>query len=398
MKLNEEILVDIIDVDNKANGIAKVDNFVIFVKNGLIDEKTFITIKKLKKQYAYAQIKKLKTISTNRVEPICKYYHNCGGCSFLHTTFINENKIKENYIKHLFKDYKVNDLLSGNEYFYRNKAIFHIKNGQIGYYEENSNNLIPINTCYLLDKDISNIINIIKKFNLLKTTEIMLRKSLSKQEVMIVINGFISDEDVSLLKTISCIKSIYINDKHIYGNTYITETIDRYCFSIYPKSFFQVNHEMTKVLYDTVKKYAGNGDKLLDLYCGTGTIGIYLHENFKKIIGIEIVEDAIKNALINKELNNIDNIDFICGDAKDLKEKDFDVVVVDPPRKGLTQSLIDKLQKINPKKIVYVSCNPNTLKRDISLLNNYELINLTPINMFPKTQHCEVVCLLKSKK
>ena len=155
---------------------------------------------------------------------------------------------------------------------------------------------------------------------------------------------------------------------------------------------------MTKTLYDIVKKYASTGNNLLDLYCGTGTIGIYLSDNFNKVTGIEIVEDAIKNALINKELNNIDNINFICQDAKDLNKGLFDVIVVDPPRKGLTSSLIEKLQEINPQKIVYVSCNPNTLKRDISLLNNYEVIEITPVNMFPKTQHCEAVCLLTRKK
>ena len=151
------------------------------------------------------------------------------------------------------------------------------------------------------------------------------------------------------------------------------------------------------ILYDKVKEYAGVGNKLLDLYCGTGTISIYLKDNFKEITGIEINKESILNANINKNLNNIKNIHFICGDASNIKDTNFDVVIVDPPRSGLSKKVINLLNKINSNRIIYVSCNPNTLKRDIELLNNYNIKNIECVNMFNKTKHIEVICFLERK-
>ena len=212
---------------------------------------------------------------------------------------------------------------------------------------------------------------------------------------MIIINGNIKvfnyDELINKYK----ISSIYLNNKLIYGNAYIIEEINNIKYSIYPNAFFQVNRENMIILYDKVKEYAGVGNKLLDLYCGTGTISIYLKDNFKEITGIEINKESILNANINKNLNNIKNIHFICGDASNIKDTNFDVVIVDPPRSGLSKKVINLLNKINSNRIIYVSCNPNTLKRDIELLNNYNIKNIECVNMFNKTKHIEVICFLE---
>ena len=192
------------------------------------------------------------------------------------------------------------------------------------------------------------------------------------------------------------IDSIYLNNKHMYGKEYITEVINDNKYSIYPESFFQVNYGSMKELYDIVRDYSGKGDKLLDLYCGTGSIGMYLKDNFKNITGIEINKSCVDNANINKRINNIPNIKFILGDAKKALKDKYDTVIVDPPRSGLSKEVINVLNSIETK-IVYVSCNPDTLKRDIELLNNYELDKLSIVNMFPKTKHIEVVAVLKVK-
>ena len=214
---------------------------------------------------------------------------------------------------------------------------------------------------------------------------------------MIIIKGNIKEYDINDLTSKYEINSIYLNDKLIYGNAYIIEELNDIKYTIYPNAFFQVNYDNMKLLYDRVLEYAGIGNKLLDLYCGTGTIGIYLSKNFNKVIGIEINKEAILNANINKKLNNINNIEFKCGDASTFKIDDYDVIVVDPPRSGLNKKTIDLLKQTNSKKIIYISCNYKTLKRDIDLLNDYKLSKLEIINMFNKTKHCEVVTILERK-
>ena len=188
-----------------------------------------------------------------------------------------------------------------------------------------------------------------------------------------------------------------MNDKLVYGNAYIIEELGNIKYSIYPNAFFQVNIDNMKIMYDKVKEYAFNGDKLLDLYCGTGTIGIYLKENFKEVTGIEVNKEAILNANINKNLNNLSDINFICGDASIAKNNNYDVIVVDPPRSGLSNKVINFLNKSNAKTIVYVSCNPKTLKRDLDLLDKYNMVEMECINMFNKTKHIECVCKFEIK-
>ena len=390
MKINDIYEVIIESVDDIGNGVTRINNIVVFVPYTLSNEKVKIKIVSISKRFAVGKVIEFITKSDKRCEVKCNCYNECGGCNFLHINFNDEISIKINYINKLFNT-NINTVLTNNEYNYRNKATFHIKDGKIGYYSEKTNNIIEINNCLLLDNRINDIYNYLKEHELSTISEVIIR--VTTKDIMIVFKG--EKYDINDIINHFNITSIYLNDKLIYGKSYIIEEIDNIKYSIYPDSFFQVNKDNMKIMYDKAREYAGYGNNLLDLYCGTGTIGIYLKDNFKHIDGIEINKDSIKNANINKKLNNINNIKFISGDASIAKNNNYDVIIVDPPRSGLSKKVINFLNKSNAKRIVYISCNPKTLKRDIDLLNNYKMIKLEIINMFNKTKHIECITLLE---
>lgn len=389
MKIGDKYKIKIIDEDNIGNGIAKIDNFVIFIKSALKDEEIEIKIIKINKHYAVGKILNIISKSNKRLDVECKYYDICGGCNFLHTTYSNEINNKINYLEKLFNT-KINYLINNNELYYRNKVTFHVLNGKLGYFNDKTHNLCEIDYCYLLNPKINLKLNEIKKYNLDNINEIMIRCISDK----IMINICTNNENIDL-KNIDC-DCLYINNKYIKGEKYLVDTIDNIKYSIYPNSFYQVNNEVMKLIYDKAKSYIGNGDTLLDLYCGTGTIGIYLKDNFKHITGLEINSTSIENANINLKLNNINNIEFINDDAKNIKGS-YDAIIVDPPRSGLSNDVIEYLNNSNSNKIVYISCNPNTLKRDIDKLDNYILDDISAASMFPRTKHIECVCKLVIK-
>ncbi len=390
MKLKDKYRVEIIDEDNIGNGISKIDNFVIFINNALKGEILDIEITKINKHYAVGKILNIVKKNNKRIEVVCKYYNSCGGCNFLHTTYENEIENKINYLEKLFQT-KINYLNNSSNLNYRNKVTLHVDNGVLGYYNDKTHNLCEIDYCYLLNDKINDKIKEIKKYNLKDITEIMIRCISNK----IMINITTNNENIDL-KNIEC-DCLYINNKYVKGEKYLIDIIDNIKYSIYPNSFYQVNNEVMKFIYDKAKEYIESDDTLLDLYCGTGTIGIYLKDNFKHITGLEINTSSIENAKINLELNNINNIEYICDDAKNIKGK-FDAIIVDPPRIGLSNQVIEYLNKSNSKKLVYISCNPNTLKRDINKLNNYNLEEISSSSMFPRTKHIECVCKLVRKE
>lgn len=390
MKINDIYEVIIESVDDIGNGVTRINNIVVFIPYTLSNEKVKIKIVSISKRFAVGKVIEFITKSDKRCEVKCNCYNECGGCNFLHINFNDELSIKINYINKLFNT-NINTVLTNNEYNYRNKATFHIKDGKIGYYSEKTNNIIEINNCLLLDNRINDIYNYLKEHELSTISEVIIR--VTTKDIMIVFKG--EKYDINDIINHFNITSIYLNDKLIYGESYIIEEIDNIKYSIYPDSFFQVNKDNMKIMYDKTREYAGYGNNLLDLYCGTGTIGIYLKDNFKHIDGIEINKDSIKNANINKKLNNINNIKFISGDASIAKNNNYDVIIVDPPRSGLSKKVINFLSKSNAKRIVYISCNPKTLKRDIDLLKNYKMIKLEIINMFNKTKHIECITLLE---
>lgn len=389
MKINDTYEVIIINEDMEGNGIARIDNFVIFIFGALKNEKILIKITEVNKRFAKGKIVNIITESPTRKKVLCPIYDKCGGCNFLHTSYENERQIKKDEIERLF-DKKVNYLNTENSLNYRNKVVLHVKNNKLGFYDSKTHNLCSFNTCYLLDPLINKTIDNIKEYDLTGVREIMIRTVNNK--VMI---NIISDMDDAPLLNID-VDSLYLNDKHIKGKEYLIDEINNFKFSIYPLSFYQINKEGMTSIYNKAKEYILNGNTLLDLYCGTGTIGIWMSDNFKKVVGVEINESSIRNANINKKLNNIKNIEFICSDAKNIKGK-FDFIIVDPPRSGLSKDVIKYINDSNSKRLVYISCNYKTLKRDIELLSNYSLEDMSICDMFPRTKHIECVVLLQRK-
>lgn len=396
IKIGDIKEVNIISNTNLGDGVGRIENKPIYIKNAVSKDKLEVRITRVNKKYLQGEIVKIVKESEDRVKPLCPYFPKCGGCTFWNVNINKENEIKENYIKRLFPNVKVNTIISNNEINYRNKVTFHIHNGKLGYYQKNSNNLVLIDECLILNKEINKIKKYLETLDLTKVTEIMIRYSNNYDELLINFKGQLKDYDH--LKKIKNIKSIYINNYLVYGNPTIKEKINNLEFLIGPNSFFQINTNMIANLYDSIKNFITPSSSLLDLYCGTGTIGIYLNEYFEHILGIDIVKENIENAFLNKEINKIDNISFQHQDASSIENTYFDVVIVDPPRAGLGEKTKEHLLNINSKIIIYVSCNPNTLKKDIEKLKEkYQLVEITPVNMFPKTEHIECVSLLIHK-
>ena len=393
MNINDIYKTIITDEDNLGNGITRVNNFVIFVPYALKGEEAEIIITKIEKNYAIGRMTKIYKTSLYRKDVLCKYFYTCGGCSFLHIGTNIELEAKASYVKKLL-GMNVNVLPSNIEYKYRNKATFHIKNGLLGYYEEGTNDLVAIDYCLLLNDRINEVYEYFKNNRLDGFDELLIRTT--DKEILIKISGNKEFYDYKDITSLMKIDSLYVNNKCVYGREFIIDNFNGFEFTIYPNSFYQVNSVNMRVLYDQIYKYAGMGDKLLDLYCGTGTIGMYVSDNYRSITGVEINNDAIRNANINKKLNKINNIDFICSDAKEIKKKSFDTIIVDPPRNGLSGDVIGYLNKSGASKIIYVSCNPNTLKRDLLIMKDYYYIKeCSVVNMFVKTKHIETIVLLE---
>lgn len=385
MKINDIYDVLIIDEDNIGNGIARIDNFVVFVKNALLNEKLKIKIIEINKRFAIAKIEEIINSSEMRINVECPFNDKCGGCAFLHTTYEKEKDLKQKYLENLFNR-KVNYLHTKNIYNYRNKVTLHVKNGILGLYNDKTHNICKVTHCELLKPKINHVISDLKEYKLDGIDEIVIKEINNK--TMTIIKGN-TKENLNDLNT----DSLYINDKLIKGDEVLIDNVNGIKYNISPNSFYQVNQDGMIAIYNKAKEYIKSGNKLLDLYCGTGTIGIYLKDNFNEIIGYEINPSSIKDANENKKINKIKNINFILNDAKNIKGN-FDSIIIDPPRSGLSKDVINFLNNSTSKNIVYISCNPKTLKRDIDLLLNYELIDISCADMFPRTKHVETVCLL----
>ena len=393
------MIVKIDKLSHDFRGITRVDDKVTFISDTLPGEIVDIRITNSKKNINEGKVSSYIEESSDRVKSVCPYYHLCGGCD---TSYIKYNKCleyKKDIVKDIMKKYariEVNpDIISdGNIYSYRNKISLKISNRGLALVKEGTNELVNISKCLLVNDNINKVIELLSGINLEGVSEVIIKGT---NEIMVLVNGNIDIElFVDILK--DNVKSIVLNDKVIYGNEYININVNKYTYAVFPKSFFQVNTNMIKKLYDKVKEYAGSGNSLLDLYCGAGTIGIYLSDNFKYVHGIEINSDAIEGANLNKMINNIDNISFECKKANQIDNLDVDVVIVDPPRAGLDNTTINKLLDSKVKRIVYVSCNPITLARDINLLKDkYEVEDMTLFDMFPNTKHVESIVVLNLK-
>ena len=392
-------------LDHNGRGITKLDNKTVFVKNALPNEIVEIKIKKEKKKYIEADVIKYISTSKDRINPKCPYYDHCGGCNIMHLSYENQLKFKQDKIENIINRFlniktKLNNIVgSDTNEFYRNKTTFQIKE-KLGFYNNDSYDIVSVDNCIISNSLINNCIKYLKELNLSDITKITCRTA--SNELMVIIETLNENLDINSLKNIAT--SIYLkkNDNyiHIYGKEYIYETLGNYKFKISPESFFQININTCLKLYNKIKEYVGTNKKIIDLYCGTGSIGIFVSKN-NTVIGIEISESAFKDAEENKNINNIDNINFLCGDSgkklNDLKFKP-DVIIVDPPRSGLNKETIENILKFNANEIIYVSCDPMTLVRDLNILNeHYTVKEITPFDMFPNTHHIENIAYLTKK-
>lgn len=390
-------------LDNFGRGISHINNKIVFISNALEDEVVDATTTYSNKKFDEAKVNEIIEVSRMRIKPICPYFDICGGCNLLHMNYDDQlkfkyNKVKDIIFKYLKEDIKVNDVIYSNQFNYRNKASFEVKE-KLCYKMRKSTNLVDINYCYLLDKNINDIVHVLNNLNLKNINNITIRTG--EEDIMVSISGNPTQEIIDALKEKA--RSIYVNDKLVYGRSNIVSKIGNYEFFVSNKSFFQVNKYNVKNLYDKVLEYAeltGN-ENILDLYCGTGTIGIYLSKYAKSVIGIEVNEQAIFDANVNKNKNNIENISFICDTTSNINNivnNDFDVIIVDPPRSGLDKNTINFLINSKAKRVVYVSCDIMTLVRDLNILKqDYDIREITPVDMFPNTYHVECVCVLKLK-
>ena len=450
IKKNKEYIVDIIDNGFEGEGIAKIENYTIFIPGAIKGEKVKILIVKVKASYSYGKILEILETSSKRQIEDCTTYKRCGGCNLRHIKYENTLEIKREIVKNLINktlsnNVRVKDTIGmDNPFHYRNKAQYPIgidKQGKpiIGVFANRTHEIIPINECFIQNKTSQEIakfiIDYITKNNISIYNEntgkgifrhIVTKVGIKTNEIMciLVINAdnFKQEKDLTniLIQKFPNIKTIVknINKKNtnvilgnkneiLYGDGYITDNLGEYKFKISPMSFYQINPIQTEKLYAKAIELAELTGKetIFDLYCGIGTIGIFASKYVKKVYGIEIIEQAIQDAKENAKINKINNAEFIVGDVETslanlIYDKNIipDVVFVDPPRKGLDENTIKNLKNIKSKKIIYISCNPATLVRDLQKLEeNYEIKEIQPVDMFPFTSHVECCSVLSLK-
>ena len=390
-------------LDHQGRGIAMMDK-VTFIPDALPGEIVDIEITESKSKYNVGEVKNYIQKSDMRIKPVCPYYHVCGGCDLMHISYDEEVKYKENKIKNIMQRYagltNVSKIVRcQTELGYRNKVTFKVDK-KLGIYKKDSHDITYIDNCMLISEQMNSYIEIINNMDLTGVYEVVIRESDNADMII-----FKCDDDVKLdVDDLEANVVRYYDRKYktLKGNNYIIDKIGDLSYKISPSSFFQVNSHQVKRLYDLVLENLElkNTDKVLDLYCGTGTIGLYVSRYCSDVFGIEINEDAIKDANYNKKLNDIDNIFFTAGDSKIIKDISYkpNKIIVDPPRAGLDQKVIDEILNINPEMVVYVSCDPITLARDLNFFKDkYEIEKIIPVDMFPRTYHVETVCKLRRK-
>ena len=409
MNINDIYETNIIRFNNEGDGIASINNLLVFVKEALPKEKVKIKITDIKDNYALGEVIEVLSKSSDRVNPICPYYEVCGGCNTMHMNYNLELEFKKEKVKSIFKkisniDINIKEIISDIEYNYRNKVTLKVSNDNIGFYKEKTNEIINIDKCFLvnnlINQEIPKLKSFIYKHKDNNINEIMIRVISNKIMFSLDnINELIKDE---FINTFNYINSIYINNELCLGEKYLEKEIDDLKFNISPKSFFQVNDYILSKMYEKAVSYIEPSDLTLDLYSGTGTITSLVSKKSKNVIGIEVVKDAVNDANNNIRKNNINNIKFICDKVEnkidELRNENIDNIILDPPRSGSDKKSLKAILDINPKRIIYISCNPVTLARDYNLLKeNYTIKEITLFDMFPKTYHIESLMVLERK-
>lgn len=449
LQKNEIITLQINDINHEGQGVGKHEGFTVFVKGALPGETVEAKIILLKKSFAVGRLMQVIQASTERVEPPCPIYKQCGGCQLQHLDYAAQLKYKrEQVINQLQRIGKLDleqvvvhpTLGMENPWQYRNKAQLPIgeeEGGLIGgFYRQGTHEIVEMEACLIQheenDLTIAKVKEIASELGIRAYREdehrgllrhVVVKYGFATNEVMVVliINGDKLPKEQALIerliKALPNVKSIYINrntkktnvifgddSRLLWGEAYIYDTIGSIRFAISPRSFYQVNPVQTKVLYDKALEYAAleGQETVIDAYCGIGTISLFLAQKAKRVLGVEIVPEAIADAKRNARMNSMENVEFAVGEAEKVipwwkaQGIEADVIVVDPPRKGCDEALLETMIQMQPKRIVYVSCNPSTLARDLRILEDggYRTVEVQPVDMFPHTSHVECCSLL----
>ena len=443
---NEYYDVTFEDLTHEGAGVAKVEGFPIFVENALPDERAKIKVIKVNKGFAFGRLIELHEQSKNRIDAPCPIYSQCGGCQLQHLSYEGQLDFKRKQVEQVLARIGKLDLNQvtvhptlgmENPWNYRNKAQVPVgerEGGLVaGFYQKRSHDIIDMERCLIQQAENDDVVQAVKTicenhgiraYNEEKhrgwLRHIMVRYGLVTKEIMVVFvtrtadfphkNEVITEITNQLPQVKSVVQNI--NNKKtnvifgdetnvLWGEEYIYDKIGDVKFAISARSFYQVNPEQTKVLYEKALEYAEltGEESVIDAYCGIGTISLFLAQKAKKVFGVEIVPEAIEDAKRNAELNGISNAEFAVGEAEVVipewykQGNQADVIVVDPPRKGCDEALLKTILDMKPKKVVYVSCNPGTLARDLQVLElgGYKTVEVQPVDMFPHTTHVEVV-------
>ena len=388
--------------DDLGRGISYINNKVTFIDKVVPEDIAEIELTKEKKKYNEAKLIKIIKPSPLRIDAKCPYFSKCGGCQFQNITYENTIKYKKEKIVNIFSKHKISifpEVITNiSPYNYRNKITLKVNNYKIGFYINKTHNLVEINKCLLANPAINASIPLIKRFNICNG-EVTIRCN-QNAEILIVINSQDNlNIDTNYLKSKIKLVGIVVNNKTYYGENSLFERMNNLLFKISYDSFFQINPYIASKLFQIISDNIDSSDKVLDLYCGVGTLSLMAAKKAQKVLGIEVVPNAIINALFNARINDLNNTQFVINDASTAISKikpDFNKIIVDPPRSGLTKNIIDVLLKIKPDEIIYVSCDPQTLVRDFTLLSSiYEIKKSYILDMFSYTYHIECVCLLK---
>jgi len=451
LKKNDQVEIEIEDIGAEGEGIGRYEGYTLFVKDTVMGDVALVQVVKTGKSFGYARLVKLLKPSEFRVEPRCGLAARCGGCQLQHIDYHKQLEYKENKVRSCltriggFTELPMEPICGMEEpYYYRNKSQFPVgknKDGSIaiGFYAGRTHSIIDTEHCVIGAEVNTDILQIIRTFLTQYRIEpyseeshqgllrhILTRVGFDTGEIMVclVINGTSLPHKEELIKELIKIpgmKSICFNVNKektnvilgnriipIWGEPYITDRIGAILYRISPLSFYQVNPIQTKKLYEIALEYADlHGEETVwDLYCGIGTISLFLAQKAKQVYGVEIIPQAIEDAKANAELNQISNARFYVGAAEDVLPKTYkeeniyaDVIVVDPPRKGCEQSLLDTILAMSPKRIVYVSCDPATLARDLKILceKDYKLTKVRAVDQFGHSVHVETVCQIVRK-
>lgn len=393
-----ELLIE--KLDNEGKGIGYIDNKIVFVPKTLPGDIAEVNIIKKNKRYDEARLIRIIKPSVKRIESKCKHFSECGGCNLLNLKYedtidYKKEKITDIFYRHLGLNIDPNTIYCENNFEYRNKIVLHIKDKQVGLISED-NDVFEIDDCLMGSNNINDAILFIKSLNI-NNGEIIIREN-NLGELLLSINTL---EEVNINSINKNIIGIIYNNKILHGKDYFIESINNLNFRVSYKSFFQINRSITCKLFELIENNIEKHDNVLDLYCGVGTLGIASSKKACKVIGIDNTESNIKDAKYNSKLNSIKNAEFILGDASIFKNyitSRVNTIIVDPPRNGLNKKTLKNIIEYMPNKLLYVSCNPFSLVRDLKeLLNVCDIKNLYLLDMFPFTHHVETITILYKK-